>query len=110
MLGAKSFLWGSVSLALLARRPAAAADISVAAPRKTHGPYHDWTGFYFGGHVGYSRGNAQVTVADPDPSNFSKSFGSLSGGVQFGYNRVLPSRFLARHRGRHIVLKRSRCG
>src|SRR5262245_17788306 len=54
----------------------------------------DWTGFYVGGHVGYSRGNARVTVVDDDPTNFSKSFGSLTGGLQGGYNYVLPSRLL----------------
>jgi hypothetical protein len=52
------------------------------------------TGFYVGGHVGYSRGNAWVTLADPDPTNFRSSFGSLTGGLQGGYNYVLPSRFL----------------
>jgi len=54
----------------------------------------DWTGFYVGGHVGYSRGNARVTVADDDPTNFSHSFGSLTAGLHGGYNYVLPSRFL----------------
>jgi len=57
-----------------------------------------WTGFYFGGHVGYSRGQAQVTLndptTDPHPDNFRSSFGSLTGGLQVGYNYVLPSRFL----------------
>ena len=91
------FLLGGVSLALVAlERPAAAADmadgLALKAPAKV--PYFDWTGFYVGGHVGYSRGNARVTVADPDPTNFSHSFGSLTGGLQGGYNYVLPSRFL----------------
>ena len=57
-------------------------------------PLYDWSGLYFGGHVGYSRGSAQVELGDPDPTSFRKSFGSLSGGVQAGYNRVLPSRLL----------------
>jgi high affinity Mn2+ porin len=84
--------------------PAKAADASIqgsrdqlplkAPPPTTTTPYFDWTGLYFGGHVGYARGNAQVAVADPDPINFRSSFGSLSGGVQFGYNYLLPSRFL----------------
>ncbi len=55
---------------------------------------YDWTGFYFGGHVGYTRGNAQVTLADPMPIDFTSSFGSLTGGVQLGYNYLLPSRLL----------------
>jgi len=54
----------------------------------------DWTGFYVGGHVGYSRGNARVTLTDDDPASFSHRFGSLTGGLQGGYNYVLPSRFL----------------
>jgi high affinity Mn2+ porin len=57
-----------------------------------------WTGYYFGGHVGYSRGHADVTLNDPsaDPSvdNFRSPFGSLTGGLQVGYNYLLPSRFL----------------
>ncbi len=58
------------------------------------GLLYDWTGFYFGGHVGYTRGNAQVTLADPMPIDFTSSFGSLTGGVQLGYNYLLPSRLL----------------
>jgi high affinity Mn2+ porin len=54
----------------------------------------DWTGLYFGGHVGYSRGSSQVALGDPDPTSFRNSFGSLGAGVQAGYNRVLPSRLL----------------
>lgn len=57
-----------------------------------------WTGLYFGGHVGYSRGQADVTLNDPsaDPSldNFRSRFGTLTGGLQVGYNYLLPSRFL----------------
>jgi high affinity Mn2+ porin len=56
-------------------------------------PYH-WTGFYTGGHVGYSRGRASTTLSDPTPSGASNSFGSLFGGVQFGYNYLLTSRVL----------------
>jgi hypothetical protein len=57
-------------------------------------PSYDWNGLYFGGHVGYSRGSSQVGLGEPDPTSFRKSFGSLSGGIQAGYNRVLPSRLL----------------
>src|SRR5258708_3154753 len=71
---------------------ATAADLKLA-PRQASTQF-DWTGFYVGGHVGYTRGHAEVTVADPDPIQFSKSFGSLAGGLQGGYNYVLPSRFL----------------
>ena len=54
----------------------------------------DWTGFYIGGHVGYSRGNARVNLVDDDVTNFSHAFGSLTAGLQGGYNYVLPSRLL----------------
>src|SRR5215467_8348638 len=55
----------------------------------------DWTGFYVGGHVGYSRGNARVDLVDEDDvTNFSRRFGSPIGGLQGGYNYVLPSRLL----------------
>ena len=56
-------------------------------------PYY-WTGFYAGGHVGYGRGHASTTLSDPAPSSASNSFGSLFGGVQFGYNYLLTSRVL----------------
>ncbi len=75
--------------------PALGADRMVVLPRQVPAPAgFDWSGVYFGGHVGYSRGNAQVTLADPDVTNFGHSFGSLTGGVQVGYNYVLPSRIL----------------
>src|SRR6202047_2215955 len=33
-----------------------------------------WTGFYFGGHVGYSRGQADVRLTDPTTGPISDSF------------------------------------
>jgi high affinity Mn2+ porin len=75
--------------------PALGADRTLVLPRQAPAPTSfDWSGVYFGGHVGYSRGNAQVTLADPDVTKFGHSFGSLTGGVQVGYNYVLPSRIL----------------
>jgi high affinity Mn2+ porin len=53
-------------------------------------PLVDWSGFYVGGHVGYGRN----TLFDPIPSAAASSFGSLFGGLQFGYNYMLPSRLL----------------
>src|SRR5271168_4183896 len=58
---------------------------SIAAP-------FDWTGAYLGGHVGYSRGYGRNTLFDPSLSAADSSFGSLFGGMQFGYNYRLPSR------------------
>jgi high affinity Mn2+ porin len=82
---------------------AQAAEISiqnVGASAAKGAPYFDWSGLYVGGHVGYGRGNARVTLADqtvppdPGPPNSANSFGSLIGGAQIGYNYVLPSRIL----------------
>jgi high affinity Mn2+ porin len=55
---------------------------------------YDWSGFYVGGHVGYSRGYGRNTLFDPNQTTASSSFGSLFGGLQFGYNDLLPSRLL----------------
>jgi high affinity Mn2+ porin len=56
--------------------------------------FDPWTGFYFGGHVGCSRGSGRNTLFDPDPTASEASFGSLFGGFQGGYNYLLPSRLL----------------
>jgi high affinity Mn2+ porin len=74
-----------------------AADISVVSSMPLKAPLianYDWSGFYLGGHVGYSRGYGRNTLFDPNPTAASSSFGSLFGGLQFGYNYLLPSRLL----------------
>jgi high affinity Mn2+ porin len=57
-----------------------------------------WTGFYFGGHAGYARGWLSNTLVDPlamtSPVTTAPTFGSLYGGVQAGYNYLLPSRLV----------------
>jgi high affinity Mn2+ porin len=88
-----------VAVAVTAPIPAAVsargADIARQLPRNAPANTgFDWTGLYVGGHVGYTRGNAQATVSDAAPDNFRSSFGSMIGGLQIGYNYVLPSRFL----------------
>src|SRR5664279_755005 len=67
--------------------------VLLQAPPSAAVPF-DWTGAYFGGHVGYSRGHGRNTLFDPDPTAAGASFGSLFGGLQFGYNYLLPSRLL----------------
>ena len=57
-------------------------------------PRFDWSGAYVGGHVGYGRGHVGSTLFDPDPSASDNTFGNLFGGLQIGYNYVLPSRLL----------------
>jgi len=74
-----------------------AADVMVPSPMPRKAPpivSYDWSGFYIGGHVGYSRGYGRDTLLDPGPSTIDSSFGSIFGGMQFGYNYVLPSRLL----------------
>jgi high affinity Mn2+ porin len=67
--------------------------VPLPAPPSVTTPF-DWTGAYVGGHVGYSRGNARNTLFDPNPTAADSSFGSLFGGLQFGYNYLLPSHLL----------------
>src|SRR5215204_517229 len=55
-------------------------------------PFVNWTGFYVGGHTGYAGGAASDRVTDPLPTG--KALGAMFGGVQIGYNRVLPSGLL----------------
>ena len=85
-------LLGCVALALIT--PAMADNRALAAGSIPL--VYDWTGLYFGGHVGYARGKAQTTLTDfnTQPDNFGSSFGSLTGGIQAGYNYVFPSRIL----------------
>ena len=75
----KILLSGVALIALFAAAPVSAADVPVrqqplykAAPA----PVFNWTGFYFGGHVGYGWGD---TAVGGDVDGFL-------GGVQLGYN------------------------
>ncbi|MGO8912347.1 MAG: carbohydrate porin [Bradyrhizobium sp.] len=68
-------------------------QLPLQAPPSAAVPF-DWSGFYVGGHVGYSRGYGTNTLFDPGPSAVDSTFGSLFGGMQFGYNYRLPSRLL----------------
>jgi high affinity Mn2+ porin len=74
-----------------------AADIALPDSMPPKAPpiaNYDWSGFYVGGHVGYSRGYGRNTLFDPNQTAAVSSFGSLFGGLQFGYNYLLPSRVL----------------
>jgi high affinity Mn2+ porin len=57
-------------------------------------PPFDWSGWYVGGHAAYSVGRATSTLSDPNPTVIGNSFSSLYGGLQAGYNYVLPSQFM----------------
>jgi len=84
-------IWGfggacAAVVALLA--PAAALAGEPAAPA---------SGFYFGGHVGYLFGTGTATLADPvgvATDGGSNAIGQLFGGVQGGWQTVLPSRWM----------------
>src|SRR5260221_6950754 len=76
--------------------PTNSADYSISRPTKSSAPvpFLNWTGFYLGGHLGYGRGHANDSFADPVTTGSNKALGSLFGGVQLGYNHVLKSGLL----------------
>src|SRR5689334_997480 len=85
-------LLAGIALGAFAEAPARAADIRLplkAPPLQIF----DWTGFYIGGHTGYSRGSSNATLSDPLPSAAVNNsiFSGLIGGVQGGYNWRAPS-------------------
>lgn len=87
-------------------RPAAGADLPLKAPPSP--PLFDWTGFYFGGHVGYATASSSwlaTEVGAPAPAlggavdlfnsyDAFKGTGSFFHGLQAGYNHMLPSRLV----------------
>ena len=82
-----------IGLGMLAlAAPAVAADLPVKAPAIR--AVYDWTGFYFGGHFGYSGGSlGPDTNALPLEGAFlPHSVTGLLGGYQMGYNRELANR------------------
>ena len=88
-------LLAGAALAALAVHHAAAADLPhLPTKAPTQPAAYDWNGFYFGGHVGYGSGHADATLWDPAATPGSNTFGGVAGGVQLGYNVVLPSRVL----------------
>ena len=71
---------------------ALALPLKAGAPTKAE---FNWRGtIYFGGHVGFGRGNASATVWDTAPASTINTFGGPIGGLQLGYNFVLPSHVL----------------
>jgi high affinity Mn2+ porin len=107
----RAYLFGAVVLsAVTLDEPAAGADMPVKMPPRapeSSSPF-DWTGFYFGGHVGYATGTsswvATTTGASTRPSSGAvdlfnsydafKGTGSFSNGLQAGYNYTLSPRFV----------------
>src|SRR5262245_34986798 len=87
--------------AFLAAAPAMAAEMAVKAPWQA--PIvqaYDWTGLYVGAHLGYAWGHSNwstpaglASSLDLDQSSdiFTGS-GSYFGGLQIGYDYMLPNR------------------
>lgn len=73
---------------------ATAADLPDALPVKAAVPYAGWSGTYLGAHTGFARGRSGATLFDPSLNSTSNQFGGMIGGLQAGYNFVLPSGLL----------------
>jgi len=88
--------WIIVTLGLCAHGGAAAADLPATRPVKPApaSPLFAWEGLYAGAHVGFGQGRSNATLTDPAATNGQNTFGGLIGGVQAGYNFVLPSGML----------------
>ena len=76
--------------------PARAADVKLPVKAPYLQPVFDWTGFYIGGHSGYSRGLSNAVLSDPVPSASvtGSVFSGVVGGVQAGYNWRAPTGLL----------------
>jgi high affinity Mn2+ porin len=85
-------LAGAAFGALALGSPAVAADLPVKAPYLR--PAFDWSGFYIGGHTGYSRGSSSAVLTDPLAVSTNSVISGVIGGVQGGYNVQLPSGLL----------------
>src|SRR5262245_64666899 len=91
----KKLLLATTAFVVLAAASASAADMGVR-PAYAPPPAYSWNGWYIGGNVGYSWGNAKydaatstsvlgVTVAGTSISD-SQNINGVIGGVQTGYN------------------------
>jgi len=85
-------LAGAAVGAIALGSPVLAADLPVKAPQ--YRPAFDWSGFYIGGHTGYSRGTSSAVLSDPQIAASSGTFSGVMGGVQVGYNVLMPSGLL----------------
>jgi outer membrane immunogenic protein len=105
------------ALAALLTSPAAAADQTMRVYKRPRpvvvaAPIHTWTGFYVGGNVGYSWGNARTDIAGSATTFAQPSFfggfpanvaladsntarlNGIIGGGQIGYNYQFSPRWL----------------
>lgn len=90
-----TYLIASATLgALTLGASAQAADLKLPVKAPYWQAAFDWTGFYIGGHTGYSSGSNSAVLRDPLPAATSGNFSGVIGGVQAGYNWRLPSGLL----------------
>jgi high affinity Mn2+ porin len=82
----------AVSVALSAAGAMAQETAPTQAPMSPYGSTaYNWTGFYVGGHFTDSFGRVTSTLSDPDTVVSKNAFSNVFGGMQAGYNYVLPS-------------------
>jgi high affinity Mn2+ porin len=89
------FLFATVVTARIPVAPALGAQATPQTPASA--PANSgavWNGWNAGGQIGYSQGNATAVVSAPVPTESSKVFGHLDGGLHAGYNGVLASRLV----------------
>jgi high affinity Mn2+ porin len=89
------FLFAAVAIARLPIAPPLGAQVAPQTPidlAANTGPV--WNGWSVGGQIGYSQGNATAVVSAPAPTESSKAFGRLDGGLHAGYNDVRASRLV----------------
>jgi high affinity Mn2+ porin len=94
------------AIAMAAAPSARAASLSAVLPTKAPPSLapaaYDWTGFYLGAHLGYAWGSSRfagpATVTGSldlhQPYDAFKDTGSYFGGLQLGYNYMLPNRMV----------------
>lgn len=91
----RTYLIASAVIGALALgAPARAADLKLPVKAAPLQPALDWSGFYIGGHTGYSKGRNDAVLWDPLPTAKSGHFSGVIGGVHGGYNWRLPSGLL----------------
>jgi high affinity Mn2+ porin len=97
----KRLLVAGISLIALVGRCNAADPSSVPMPVKAPPvpSSYDWTGFYVGGHLGYAWGSSNWTAPGisgslnlSQPIDTFNETGSFFGGLQAGYDYMLPNR------------------
>ena len=93
---------GMIAAAASAQAADLSAIMAMKAPQAPAPAAYDWTGFYIGGHIGYAGGTSNWTTAPGlgGSVNFFQPFdaftggGSYFGGIQAGYDKLLPNRFV----------------